>query len=91
MYDLAKCIPVCHLSTYVLQKDPFLELSEESTLNASSSAVFAGDYGTQSDDSAALSSLSRISLLGDLSNEALVARIVEASPTLVEVIRQTPL
>jgi hypothetical protein len=89
LYDFAKCIPACHLSTGVLQKDPFLELSEESTLNASSSAVFAGDYGTQSDDNAALSSLSRISLLGDLSNEALVARIVEASPTLVEVIRQT--
>ncbi len=68
-----------------MQKDPFLELTEESTLTAANSAVFAKEYGTPSDDNAALSSLARISLTGDLSNEALAARIVEASPSLVEV------
>ncbi|CAK9238619.1 unnamed protein product [Sphagnum jensenii] len=67
-------------------KDPFLELTEESTLTAANSAVFAKEYGTPSDDNAALSSLARISLTGDLSNEALAARIVEASPSLVEAV-----
>lgn len=62
-----------------------MELSEESTLTAVSSAVYALEYGTFSDDNAALSSLARISLTGDLSNEGLVARIVEASPSLIEV------
>jgi hypothetical protein len=67
-------------------KDPFLELTEESTLTAANSAVFAKEYGTPSDDNAALSSLARISLTGDLSNEALAARIVEAAPSLVEAV-----
>lgn len=67
------------------QKDPFLELSEDSTLSAVSSDMYADGYDTDSDDTAALSSLSRISLVGDLSNEAIAARIVEASPSLAEV------
>lgn len=68
------------------QKDPFLELSEDSTLKAVSSAIYAPEYATESDDTAASSSLNLISLVGDLSNEAVAARIVEASPTLAEVI-----
>ena len=67
------------------QKDPFLELSEDSTLSAISSEMYSRRYDTDSDNAAALSSLSRISLVGDLSNEAIAARIVEASPSLAEV------
>ena len=62
-----------------------MELSEDCTLSAVSSNMYAPDYATDSDDAAALSSLSRISLIGDLSNEAIAARIVEASPSLAEV------
>lgn len=72
-------------TSWVEQKDPFLELSEESTLTVASSAVYAHEYATESDDISALSSLTRISLVGDLSNEALAARINEASPSLAEV------
>ena len=74
-----------NLNLELKQKDPYLELSEDSTLTAVSSEIYAYDYATDSDDTAALSSLSRISLVGDLSNEAVAARIVEASPSLAEV------
>lgn len=67
------------------QKDPFLDLSEDSTLTAASSAMHAHGYATEADDDAALNSLNLISLVGDLSNEALVARIVEASHSSPEV------
>lgn len=62
-----------------------MELSEESTLTAASAGVYVHEYATESDDNAALNSLTRISLVGDLSNQALAARIVEASPSLAEV------
>lgn len=67
-----------------------MELSEDSTLTAVSSAIYEREYATESDDAAALNSLTLISLVGDLSNEAVAARIVEASPTLAEVILKFP-
>ncbi|XP_024387366.1 protein SEMI-ROLLED LEAF 2 isoform X2 [Physcomitrium patens] len=68
-----------------LVKDPFLELSEDNTLTALNSAVYAHEYTTESDDNAALSSLSRISLVGDLSNDAIAGRIIEAISSYVKV------
>jgi hypothetical protein len=85
-YNLSQIVAPAKVPLTPLVKDPFLELTEESTLTAANSAVFAKEYGTPSDDNAALSSLARISLTGDLSNEALAARIVEASPSLVEAV-----
>jgi len=79
-----------HVERGLRQKDPFLDLSEDSTLTAVSSAMYAPEYATQSDDTAALSSLALISLVGDLSNEAVADRIVEASSTLAEVISKFP-
>lgn len=72
--------------TWIEQKDPFLDLSEDCTLISGSTIMYAPEYATDSDETAAFNSLNLISLAGDLSNEAVAARIVEASPTLIEVI-----
>lgn len=84
-YNIPQIVAPVKVPLTSLVKDPFLELSEDCTLSAVSSNMYAPDYATDSDDAAALSSLSRISLIGDLSNEAIAARIVEASPSLAEV------
>lgn len=84
-YNIPQIVAPVKVPLTSLVKDPFLDLSEDSTLTAASSAMHAHGYATEADDDAALNSLNLISLVGDLSNEALVARIVEASHSSPEV------
>lgn len=66
------------------QKDPFLELTDDTRLKVLGHADVA-DYGSVSDDRAAVTSLSKINITADTSNRAIISVLLDSSADLMKV------